>query len=166
MNHITQTTTCYMGMLHGYVTSPTAHFSAELYTRRVCCSHLYSPVPGEGGGESRGSDATPPPTPDRGGFRGGRGAEGAEAPPFRQVITQKKATFCCSQTVKSNILRSQNAGNAISETLDVQNFPGGGACPRTPLAELRLHPRTTATRSTAPPPFQNPGSAPARPPYI
>ena len=58
----------------------------------------------------------------RGGFRGG--GEGA-ATPFRQVITQKKATFCCSQTVKSNILLSQNAGNAISETLDVHNFPGG-----------------------------------------
>ena len=35
------------------------------------------------------------------------------------------AKFCCSQTVKSNILLSPNAGNAISETLDVQH-PGGG----------------------------------------
>ena len=50
------------------------------------------------------------------------GGEGAEPPPppLRQVITQKKAKLCCSQTVKSNILLSQTAGNAISETLDVQ----------------------------------------------
>ena len=57
------------------------------------------------------------PGEDLGGPRGPR-------PPFLQVITQKKAK-CCSQTVKSNILLSQNAGNAISETLDVQHFPGG-----------------------------------------
>ena len=38
------------------------------------------------------------------------------------------AKFCCWQSVKSNILLSQNAGNAISETLDVQNCLGG-ACP-------------------------------------
>ena len=61
---------------------------------------------------------------------------GAPPPPFRQVSTQKKAKFCCSQTVKSNILLSQNAGNAMSDrprpTLDVQNFPnwgGGGVAP-------------------------------------
>ena len=34
---------------------------------------------------------------------GGGGGEGGAALPFRQVITQKKAQFCCSQTVKSNI---------------------------------------------------------------
>ena len=51
---------------------------------------------------------------DRGGFEGG--ARGPRPPPFRQVglITQKKAKFGCSQTVKSNILLSQNAGNTIS----------------------------------------------------
>ena len=60
-----------------------------------------------------------------------RGPPGADlgaaspAPPFRQVITQKKTKFCL-QTVKSNVLLSQNAGNAISETLDVQNVRGGG----------------------------------------
>ena len=36
---------------------------------------------------------------------------------------------------------------------DVQNFPRGGAYPRTPLSGLGLHPRTTATWSTGPPPF-------------
>ena len=49
--------------------------------------------------------------------------------------TSELAQFCCSQTVKSNIL--------ISETLDVQNFPGG-PCP----------------------PFKNPGSAPETPPPL
>ena len=73
-------------------------------------------------------------------------------------MNSELTTFCCSQTVKSNILLSQNAGNAISETLDVQNFTGG-ACPRTPLAGLGLCSWKTATRSTAPRPFQNPGSA-------
>ena len=95
----------------------------------------------------------------RGGFRGG---EGAAAPLFQGTnfcrhfcssgvsTNSELAKFRCSQTVKSNILLSQNAGNAISETLNVQIFPEG-ACPRTPLAGLGLRPRTTATRSTAPP---------------
>ena len=61
------------------------------------------------------------PSGEQGGFRG----QGGRPPPLRQVITQKKAKCCCSQTVKSNVLLSQNAGNAISETLDVQNIPGG-----------------------------------------
>ena len=60
--------------------------------------------------------------------RGGLGGARGRGTPFRQVITQKKATFC-SQTVKPNILLSQNAGNAISETLDVQNFPVGAMPP-------------------------------------
>ena len=51
--------------------------------------------------------------------------------PKNGQITQKK-TFSCSQTVKSNMLLSQNAGNAISETLDIQNFPGGGMPPDPP----------------------------------
>ena len=41
-------------------------------------------------------------------------------------MNSELAKFCCSQTVKSNIFLSQNAGNAISETLNVQNIPGGG----------------------------------------
>ena len=54
------------------------------------------------------------------------------------------AQFCCSQTVKSNILLSQNAGNAISETLDVQNFPGGGMT-------LDAHPPPPPSRARASP---------------
>ena len=78
--------------------------------------------------------------------RHNRQINGVCRPPFRQVITQKKAKFCCSQTVKSSIFLSQNAGNVISETLDGQNFPGGGG--------MRLTP------PPPPPLFQNPGSAP------
>ena len=93
------------------------------------------------------------------------GGEGAAPPPprFRQVITQKKAKLCFSQTVKSNILLSQNAGYAISETLDVQNFPRGPDPPSraraSPLAD-----RYTVNRP--PPPFQNPGSAPVSVPAV
>ena len=83
--------------------------------------------------------------PCRGGWGGG------PRPPFCQVITQKKPKFCL-QTVKSNILLSQNAGNAISETLDVHNFRGGGGMPPDPyIAGLGLRPPTTAMRSTSPP---------------
>ena len=56
------------------------------------------------------------------------GGEGAAAP-LSSGNHSEKSKFCCAQTVKSNILLSQNA---ISETLDVHNFSGG--CPRTPLA--------------------------------
>ena len=60
----------------------------------------------------------------RGGFRGGEGA--AAPPPLSSCNHSEKGKFW-SQPVKSNILLSQNAGNAISETLDVHNFAGGGA---------------------------------------
>ena len=72
----------------------------------TCMIHQVSPL------LSRGEWAAAPPPP----------------PPPRQVITQKKATFCCSETVKSNILLSQNAENAISETLESRcsKFSGGG----------------------------------------
>ena len=106
-----------------------------------------------------------PATDGRGGFRGG--GEGAASPlssgyHFLRYLSSsgvsknsELAQFCCSQTVKSNILLSQNAGNAISETLDVQNFPGGGMTldarppppPPPPQAGLGPRPRTTATRS-------------------
>ena len=62
------------------------------------------------------------------------------------------------KTVKANILLSQNAGNAISETLDVQNCPGG--MPPHPPSRARASPSDDCYAVNRPPLFQNPGSAP------
>ena len=68
-----------------------------------------------------------------GGGRGGRASTLSSGYHFFRYFSSsgvstnsELAKYCCSQTVKSNILLSENAGNVISETLDVQHFPGGG----------------------------------------
>ena len=85
--------------------------------------------------------------------RQGRIYEGAATspPPPSSGNRSEKGKFCCAQTVKSNILLSQNAGNAITDTLDVHNVSGG--MPPDPTSRARASPSDDRYAVDLPPPF-------------
>ena len=75
----------------------------------------------------------PPPNCAHGDDQSGAdlgGGEGAAAALSSGNHSEKGKILLLANCKITNILLSQNAGNAISETLDVQNFPGG--CPDPP----------------------------------